>query len=94
MKNEHRSLPIDTMTTKEKVCILSIITTRDHTGRHFTQRFRYLELRTLVDDGLIIIEKPTHRATGIPYDESHWSVEVTRDGQDLVDAYPEYHAEE
>lgn len=75
----------------DQVHILSTITNRDHTGRHFTERYSDFELSALESAGLIAIDRPVHEATGIPWGHEHWTLEVTRDGQHLVDQYPEYH---
>lgn len=76
------------MNTSAKVAILSVLVTRDSSGRHFTSKFSRADLDTLEAEGLITINRPVH-STGIPYDESHWSVEVTEDGVALVEANPE-----
>jgi len=77
------------MKTSDKITILSAIVTRDSAGRHFTEKFTREDLDTLEADGLITITRPVH-PTGIPYDESYWSVEVTEAGIDLVDSNPEF----
>ena len=76
------------MSTSDKVAILSVIVTRDSSGRHFTSKFGWDDLGTLEAEGLITINRPVH-STGIHYDEGHWSVEVTVDGVELVEAYQE-----
>jgi len=47
-------------------------------------------LDDLEAEGLIVITRPVHQATGLSYDQQYWSVEATDEGQDLVDGYPEY----
>ena len=78
------------MTTENKVRILSTLTTRDSAGRHFTSRVSSDDLAALETAGLIEVSRPIHEATGIPYAEEHWSVTVTDEGVELVEAYPEY----
>lgn len=82
------------MNIETKVRILSTLTTRDTSGRHFTSRVSDDELAELEADGLIEVSRPVHEATGIPYAQEHWAVTVTDDGVELVAAYPEYHAAE
>jgi hypothetical protein len=82
------------MTTEQQVRILANITTRDERGRHFTTRFADESLRLLESLGLLAIHRPTHDATGIPYDRHEWSVEVTDAGRELVEVYPEFHADD
>ena len=79
------------LTTAETVRILSRITTRDEAGTHYTRRYGREVLDELSASGYIVEDKPAHEATGLSYSEEYWSVEVTEDGQDLVDTYPEYH---
>jgi hypothetical protein len=76
------------MKTSDKVRILSQLTTRDHAGVHFASKFAYSELAALEADGLIAINRPVH-PTGIPYSGERWSVEVTPEGVELVEANPE-----
>jgi len=61
---------------------LQIACTRDEAGTHFTEwmdHFEYLE-----SVGLIAIHRPVHEATGIPYSQEHWTLEVTPLGQNSV----------
>ena len=67
---------------------LCTITTRDHSGRHFTQFADYAD--ELEAAGLITINRPIHQ-TGIPYGCEHWSLEVTEAGQELVDERTDLH---
>jgi hypothetical protein len=77
--------------TEDMIRELCIATTRNESGQHFTEWMRYAdELEQL---GAIAINRPVHEATGIAYDSSHWSLEVTPEGQDVVDANPELHPE-
>jgi len=71
----------------ETIGELCIITTRNEAGEHFTEwAYHYDELEAL---GLINIYRPVHEATGIPYGQEEWSLEVTGDGQEMVDNHPE-----
>ena len=81
------------MTNENKVRILSTLTTRDEAGRHFTTLVNSVDLADLEFEGLIMINRPVHEASGIPYSEEYYSVEVTSDGVELVEANPEYCAE-
>lgn len=80
------------MTTETQVRILSTLTTRDSSGRHFTSRVSSADIAELEAAGLITVSRPIHEATGIPYCEEHYSVEVTAEGVELVEANPEYSA--
>ena len=77
------------MTTSEKVRILSDLSTRDEAGRHFTSRFNSDDIASLEAEGLIAVSRPIHEPTGIPYGEEYYSVSITEDGVELVDANPE-----
>lgn len=77
------------MTTSEQVRILSKLCTRNEAGRHFTEVYDGADLAALEEDGLIIISRPIHEATGIFCSQEYWSVEVTDDGVALVEANPE-----
>ena len=79
------------MTTENKVRILSTITTRDSSGRHFTAAVSSGDIAALETDELIVVTRPIHEATGLPYSVEHYSVTVTEAGVELVEAYPEYH---
>jgi hypothetical protein len=68
---------------------LCTITNRDNAGRHFTEFSSHY--RELESAGLIEITRPVH-TTGIYYSQEYWTVEVTQDGIDLVDASPELQA--
>lgn len=78
-----------TKLTDEMIRELCIITTRDSSGRHFTETSEHWE--SLEDAGLIEVSRPIHERTGIAYDHSHWTLTVTEAGQDVVDANPELH---
>ena len=84
-------MTIAKLTIAEAVRILSGITTHDEAGTHYTARYSSDDLDELEARGLLVQHKPVHDATGIRYSQEHWSVEVTEDGGDLVDANPEYH---
>ena len=76
------------MTTSDKVSILSILCTRDSAGQHFASKFGRDDLDALESEGLIEVTRPVHQ-TGIPYGAEYWSIEVTAEGVELVEAYPE-----
>lgn len=77
------------ITSDDLIRELCIITTRNDAGRHFTEWSDHYE--RLEAAGWIRIDRPVHEATGIPYSMDSWSVEVTEEGQEIVDAYPELH---
>lgn len=72
-----------------QVAILAKICTRNEAGRHFTEVFEKSALDALENAGLIIINRPTHEATGMSYGLDDWSVEVTDQGIGLVENNPE-----
>ena len=66
---------------------LAVMCTRNETGQHYTVwSDHYLVLEEL---GLIKINRPVHESTGTLYDIQYWTVEVTEEGQNVVDANPE-----
>jgi hypothetical protein len=77
-------------TTETRVFALSTLTTRDHAGRHFRERYDADVIEDLESAGLITINRSIHEATGLPYGPETDTVEVTEEGQELVDANPEY----
>ena len=70
------------MKTSEKIRILAKITTRDESGRHFTQIYSPEALAELESAGLLAIHRPIHD-TGIAYSQDYWSVELTDAGIEL-----------
>ena len=68
---------------------LCIATTRNEAGRHFTEFLTHYE--ELEEIGLIKINRPVHPGTGMDYDCQYWTLEVTDEGQQVVDANPELH---
>jgi hypothetical protein len=78
------------MTTEQKVAVLAVITTNNEAGQHFTAIYDADDLWNLEEEGLIEVSRPVHEQTGIEYGQEHWSVAVTQDGIDLVEAHPEY----
>lgn len=77
------------MITDAMIAELCAITTRDTAGRHFTAVSEYWP--ALEEAGLIKVHRPIHPDTGLPYSDEYWSLEVTEDGQTMVDAHPELH---
>ena len=77
------------MKNEQKVGLLAQITTRNEAGKHFMHLYPYDVLQELEREGLLVITRPVHEATGLRYSEEYWSVEVTEEGRALVDAYPE-----
>jgi len=78
------------MTTEQKVQILAVITTRDEAGKHFTEVYDGDDLAELEEEGLIIVTRPVHEATGIAYSQEYWRVQITGNGVDLVEEHREY----
>jgi len=78
------------MSTEQQVKILAVICTQDEAGTHFMARYDYDELQELEEGGWLTINRPVHDQTGIAYSQEYWSVEVTEDGINLVEMYPEY----
>lgn len=56
--------------------------TRNEAGIHFTEWMDYFEYLESV--GLISVHRPIHEATGIPYSQEYWTLEVTALGQNSV----------
>ncbi len=69
---------------------LCILTTRDEAGRHFTEWANHYE--ELEAAGLVKINRPIHQPTGIDYSQEYWSVEITPEGLEVVEANPELHS--
>jgi hypothetical protein len=76
-----------TTLTEDMIRELGSMVTRDDSGRHFTEWSRHYEdLEAL---GLVEIHRPIHESTGVDYAPEYWTVEVTADGQEIVEAHPE-----
>jgi hypothetical protein len=72
--------------TDELIRLLGTISTRNEAGSHFTE---WADYEPLEDLGLIVVNRPIHASTGIHYSLEYWSVEITDEGQSLVDCNPE-----
>jgi hypothetical protein len=70
--------------TQDMIDELGTITTRNEQGQHFTAYSEHWE--TLEEDGLIQVTRPVHPATGIPYGQETWTVEVTEQAQEMLAA--------
>ena len=57
--------------------MLATLAERDEAGRHFTETCDCLD--ELEDAGWIKIDRPVH-ATGIPYSQEYWHLEITEAG--------------
>ena len=79
------------MTTEKKVQILSTFQNRDGAGRHFCDLHTQAELMELEADGLIEIDRPVHKSSGISYSDEYHVASVTEAGVNLVESYPEFH---
>lgn len=73
---------------RELVGVLGTLCTRDEAGRHFTETADHDVLDELESLGLLLIHRPTHEATGIPYAMEYWTLEVTEAGVEAVEANP------
>ena len=70
------STMIEVFTELQQAC------TRNDSGQHFTEWMRYWGYLESVR--LIVIDRPIHEATGIPYSQEYWSLEVTELGLDSL----------
>lgn len=80
-----------TKLTDDMIRELCTLCTRNEAGQHFAQTSAYYG--ELEDLGLVRIDRPVHQATGIPYSAEYWSIEVTEEGIEVVEANPELHPE-
>ena len=69
--------------TNEQIIELGQITTHDSSGRHFTNFSEHWEL--FENENLIKVHRPYHESSGLNYDQSYWSMEVTPEGHLVVD---------
>jgi len=67
---------IEVFTELQQAC------TRNDSGQHFTEWMRYWGYLESVR--LIVIDRPIHEATGIPYSQEYWSLQVTELGLDSI----------
>ena len=70
---------------RELVGVLGSLCTRDEAGQHFTETADHDVLDELESLGLLMIHRPTHEATGIPYSSEYWTLEVTEAGIEAVE---------
>ena len=56
-------------------------------GQHFTEFCSDLDLWESL--GFITIDKPVHHPSGIEYDSQYWTVNITDDGLEAIEAYSE-----
>ena len=56
---------------------------RDEAGRHFVE---WLDYKPYEDLGWIRVERPIHQPSGLPYDSSHWRLELTPLGKEISNA--------
>ena len=66
--------------------VLGELTTKDDAGRHFTATHSTDWVDKMEAAGYITIDRPVHRATGIPYSQEHWTVEVAAEVADWFDS--------
>lgn len=72
--------------TAKLVATLACFVNRDDAGRHFTESYPDQTIADLELLGVVAIARPVHQATGIAWDESHWTAEVTPVGIEVVQA--------
>jgi hypothetical protein len=72
----------------DQIAILCRITTRNEAGKHFTELYDADDLIALETAELIEVSRPIHEPTGIMYDRDQWTVEVTEEGLEVVQANP------
>lgn len=75
--------------TDNQIAILCKITTKDEANIHFTTKYDEIDLSKLESDGLIVVHRPVHEPSKIPYSQECWQVAVTESGRELVDAHPD-----
>lgn len=61
--------------------MLGQLSTRDESGRHFTEAYSWDWLDRMERLGMLEIVRPVHEI-GMPYSREYWSVEVTEQGID------------
>lgn len=57
--------------------MLGNLTTRDESGRHFSELVDMDWLFKMEDAGYVTIDRPVHAATGIPLGIDQWTLEVS-----------------
>ena len=73
------------MTTDHDKRMLGSLATKDDAGRHFAETHSAEWLDRMEAAGYITIDRPIHSATGIPYSQEHWTVEVAAEVADWFD---------
>ncbi len=73
-----------TLSDEDKIK-LGTLCTRDESGRHFTEIHSAEWLERMEREGLITIHRPIHEATGIPYSQEYYRVEVSPEVCELFD---------
>lgn len=81
MTTDHYKLTDDDKRT------LGSLATKDDAGRHFTQTHSDEWLDRMEAAGYITISRPVHSATGLPYSQEHWTVEVASEVADWFDGH-------
>lgn len=72
--------PVDL--TADEITELGKMTTKDESGKHFTQNYSPEFIAKLEDGGYIEIFRPVHDS-GIPYSQEHWRLHVTEKTENL-----------
>lgn len=73
--------PVDL--TAEDIETLGTMTTKDESGKHFTEIHAPEFLEKLEKGGWIEIIRPVHDQTGIPYSQEYWRLVITEKAEDL-----------
>lgn len=74
--------------TRQDLRMLGRLVTCDEAGTHFMSNPEFPPewLDRMERLGMIEIHRPIHEPTGIPYDQEHWSVELTEEACRLGEA--------
>ena len=67
--------------------LLRTLCTNCEGGRHFTEVFPDDWLDRMEEDGLILIDRPIHEPTGIPWSQEYWSVEIPENVADYLETW-------
>ena len=71
--------------TRNDMCLLGALCTRNEDGRHFTEAFATDWLARMERLGYLTIDRPIHEATGLVYSPEYWTVAVAPEVEDCFD---------
>ena len=66
--------------------MLGSLATKDDAGRHFAETHSDEWLDRIEAAGYIAISRPVHPATGIPYSQEYWTVQVAAEVAEWFDS--------